>query len=118
MVLLFNDEEEYKLLQKELDEIKTKRMIYNEESDVKEDIWRNIELIKVYTKEPGKKPSYPPFALKKGSIIRNMAKHIHKDFIRKFRFARVWGRSAKFGGMRTGLDHRLEDDDIVEMHLQ
>lgn len=117
MVLLFNSSKEYEILQKELADIPVRRIIYNKRSDVREDIWRNIGLIKVYTKEPGKKPSYPPFALKKGSTIKDMAEHIHKDFIRKFRFARVWGKSAKFDGQQVGLDHRLADDDIVEVHL-
>jgi ribosome-interacting GTPase 1 len=119
MVLLFNDEDEYKLLQKELADVETKKIIYNPNNNIKDDIWRNIELIKVYTKEPGKKPSYPPFALKKGNTIGDMAKHIHKDFIKKFRFARVWGKSAKFGGgQQVGLNHKLTDDDIVEIHLK
>jgi hypothetical protein len=118
IVLLFNTEEEYKLLQKELSDIGIKRIIYNPNNNIKEDIWRSVGLIKIYTKEPGKKPSYPPFALKKGSTIENMAKHIHKDFIKRFKFARVWGKSAKFGGQRCGITHKLEDDDIVEIHLK
>jgi len=118
MVLLFNNEEEYKLLQKELRDVGTKRIIYNPNNNIKEDIWRNSGLIKVYTKEPGKKPSYPPFALTKSATIENMAKHVHKDFIKKFRFARVWGRSAKFPGQQVGITHRLKDDDIVELHMK
>jgi len=118
MVLLFNSEAEYKLLQRELADIDVKRIIYNEKNDIKEDIWRNIGLIKVYTKEPGKKPSYPPFALKKGSTIRDMAEYIHKDFIKKFRFARIWGKSAKFSSQQVGIEHKLKDDDIVEIHMK
>jgi len=118
IVLLFNNEEEYKLLQKELVDIDTKRIIYNEKNNIKEDIWRNVGLIKVYTKEPGKKPSYPPFPLKKGSTIKDMAEHIHKDFVKKFRFARVWGKSAKFDGQQVGIEHKLKDNDIVEIHMK
>ena len=70
VVLLFRSQEEYKILQKELSEITAKKIIYNENNDIKEDIWRNLDIIKVFTKEPGKKPSYPPFAVKKGSRIK------------------------------------------------
>ncbi|MBW2996358.1 TGS domain-containing protein [Candidatus Woesearchaeota archaeon] len=118
VVLLFRNQDEYKILQKELSEITAKKIIYNEKNDVKEDIWRNLDIIKVYTKEPGKKPSFPPFAVKKGSKIEDMAKHVHKDFVKKFRFARVWGKSAKHDGQRVGIDHRLKDDDIVELHMK
>jgi hypothetical protein len=86
---------------------------------LKDKIWDTLGLIKVYTKEPGKKVRKDePVCLKKGSKISDMAVHIHKDFIRKFRFARVWGDSAKFPGQRVGLRHTLKDDDIVEMHLK
>jgi uncharacterized protein len=75
--------------------------------------------MKIYTKEPGKKPRMDrPLCVKKGSTIRDMAAQIHKDFIRKFRFARVWGKSARFAGQQVGLDHPLEDEDIVEIHLR
>jgi small GTP-binding protein len=118
VVLLFKDVKEYGILQKELDEVKVKKIIYNEKNDIKEDIWRNLNIIKVYTKEPGKKPSYPPFAVDKGSTIRDMAAHVHKDFIKKFKFARVWGKSAKHDGQQVGIDHKLQDDDIVELHMK
>jgi small GTP-binding protein len=118
VVLLFNNEDEYKILQKELDDINVKKMIYNENSNIKDDIWKNLNIIKVFTKEPGKKPSFPPFALDKGATIKDMAVHIHKDFVRKFRFARVWGKSAKFDGQQVGINHKLKDDDIIEVHLK
>jgi len=85
---------------------------------LKDEIWKALGLIKIYTKEPGKKPRIDePLCLKKGSTIRDMALHLHKDFLKKFRFAKVWGKSAHFGGQTCGLSHKLEDDDIVEIHL-
>jgi ribosome-interacting GTPase 1 len=93
----------------------------NEEDikNIKDEIWRHIPFIKVYTKEPGKRVKKDePVCLKKGAIIEDMAVHIHKDFIKKFRFARVWGKSAKFDGQQIGLKHKLKDDDIVEVHLK
>ena len=55
---------------------------------------------------------------KEGATIEDMAKRLHKDFIKKFKFARVWGKSAKFGGQMCGLKHILEDEDVVEVHLK
>ncbi|MBW2989679.1 TGS domain-containing protein [Candidatus Woesearchaeota archaeon] len=86
---------------------------------LKDELWKNLNLIKVYTKEPGKKAKKDePICLKKGAVIEDMAVHIHKDFIKKFRFARVWGSSAKFNAQMCGLRHRLKDEDIVEVHLK
>jgi len=75
-------------------------------------------MIKVYTKEPGKKPKFPPIALKKDSTIKDLAKEIHQDFIKKFKFARVSGNSVKHQNQRCGLNHKLEDEDIVELHIK
>ena len=84
---------------------------------IKRNIWEKISLIRVQTKQPGKKPDWPPVALKKGATIRHLAEIIHKDFIRRFRFARVWGKSAKFKGQSVGMDHCLTDRDVVEFHM-
>jgi len=118
MVWLYNSTEEKKLLQKELSGISTPKLDYHQEKNSRELIWNNLNIIKVYTKEPGKKPTYPPVALKKDSAIKDMAEKIHKDFIKKFRFARIWGKSAKFPGQQVGIEHQLEDEDIVELHLK
>ncbi len=86
--------------------------------ELKDSTWKHLGKIKVYTKEPGKKSRMDePVCLEKGSTVEDMAVNIHKDFIKKFKFARVWGKSAKFEGMMAGLKHKLKDDDIVEFHL-
>ena len=90
---------------------------YNIE-EVKEKIWNNLNLIYVYTKTPGKERDYPPIALKKGSTIKDLAFHVHKDFIKKFNFAKVWGKSAKYPGMKCSIKHVLESGDIVELHTK
>ena len=86
--------------------------------DLKESIWSKLNLIWVRTKTPGKKPDWPPVALKMGSCVKDLAENIHKDFIRRFRFARIWGRSVKHDSTNVGLDHILEEADIVELHLK
>lgn len=118
IVLLFKTPKEKELLDKELYNVSIRKIIYNNEENFKEIIWNNLDIIKVYTKMPGKKVSYPPVALKKNSCIEDLAEIVHKDFIQKFRFARVWGKSAKFKSQQVSLNHRLEDDDIVELHLK
>ena len=81
-------------------------------------IWKSLDIIKVYTKQPGKSPDYPPVALDKGSIVRDLAKTVHKDFLKNFKYAVINGSSAKFKDQRVGLNHKLADDDIIEFHVK
>src|SRR3989344_9068928 len=118
LIITFKEKDELKLIDTELYNIDIHRIYYYNQDDIKDLIWRNLNLIKVYTKQPGKEKDFPPVALKKRSIIRDLAMHIHKDFFRKFDFARVWGKGSKFNGQRVGLNHKLEDDDVVEVHLK
>jgi ribosome-interacting GTPase 1 len=86
---------------------------------VKDNIWKSLDLIRIYTKEPGRgAKKSEPLTLKKGDSIKHMAEKIHKDFIRKFKFARIWGKSAKYPGITVGLEHKLIDEDIVEIHIR
>ena len=86
--------------------------------DLKQRIWKELNLIYIYTKSPGKTKNYPPIALKKGSTVRHTAAEVHKDFIKKFKFARIWGPSAKHKGANVGLDHKLKEGDVIELHLK
>ncbi len=118
VILTFNTPEDKKLLDKELANINVKRIIYNDEEKFEEKIWSSLDIIKVYTKQPGKPKDYPPVALEKGSTIQKLAEIVHKDFVRNFKYARVTGKSVKFENMRCGLNHVLQDEDIVEFHIK
>ncbi len=85
---------------------------------VKEALYELAGIIRVFTKSPGEEPAYPPIPMKKGSTVLDVAKKVHKEFAKNFRYARVWGRSVKFPGQRVGADHVLEDGDIVEIHIR
>ncbi|MCE4620551.1 MAG: GTP-binding protein [Desulfurococcales archaeon] len=79
-------------------------------------IFKVLGIIRVYTKQPNKEPDPDPLILEKGSTVLDAARRIHKDLARKFRYAKVWGPSAKYPGQRVGADHVLEDGDIIEVH--
>ena len=86
--------------------------------DLKTAIWTKLELIWVRTKLPGKKADWPPISLEIGSTVKDLAGYVHKDFIERFRFARIWGKSVKHNAATVGLDHVLGEGDIVELHLK
>ncbi len=79
-------------------------------------LFEMLEVIRVYSKPPGKKADLTtPFILKHGATVLEAAEAIHKDFGEKLRYARLWGRN-EYQGQMIGRDHVLEDGDIVELH--
>lgn len=86
---------------------------------LKELIFEKLSLIRVFMKEPGKKADTDiPLIIFKGASVRDICIKLHRDFVSKFRFCRVWGRSSKFPGQKLKLKHILEDNDILEIHLK
>jgi ribosome-interacting GTPase 1 len=117
IVLLFHTAEEKMMLNKELLDVDRPRLIYNHQEHFPDLIWRHLSLVKIFTKQPGKKKETRPLALKKGAMVKDVASIVHKDFLKHFRFARIYGNNAKFEGQMVGLDYVLQDDDVVELHL-
>ena len=87
--------------------------------ELKDMIFEKLNFIRIYLKEVGKKPDLAePLIMFKGCTIRAVCNKLHKDFVTKFRFARVWGKSAKFDGQSfRKLDKGLQDEDILELHI-
>jgi len=84
---------------------------------LKQEMVEKLDLIRVYTKAPGKEPDFTrPFAMKKGSTVEDLAGRIHKDFLEKMKSARVWGK-AVYDRQLVQRDYVLQDGDIVEIHI-
>jgi hypothetical protein len=82
-------------------------------------LFRTIEIIRIYTKEPSnREPSPKPFTLKKGATLQDLAKSIHGEFVKDFAFARVWAKRLVFSPQKVGLNFVLEDEDVVEIHTK
>ena len=74
-------------------------------------------VIRVYTKVPGKEPNKAaPFVLPKMTTLGELAGKIHKDFVSKLKFAKIWG-TAVFDGQMVQKDYFLQDGDVVEIHM-
>jgi ribosome-interacting GTPase 1 len=80
-------------------------------------IFDSLQILRVYTKTPGKKADFnDPVILKVGSTLLQAAKEIHKDFARNLKFARVWGEGV-FDGQMVQKDFVLKDGHVVEFHI-
>jgi uncharacterized protein len=121
IVLVYKSEEELEQLKNILAGFRIRRQYIEIRRDddtdkIKGEIWNMLGLIRIYCKEPGKKPESKAMVLRYGSNVENAASNIHKDFLKYFRFARVWG-SAKYPGEKVGGDYVLKDRDILEIHM-
>ncbi|MEX0766090.1 MAG: TGS domain-containing protein [bacterium] len=75
-----------------------------------------LRVIRVYSKPPGKKVDREaPFILKRGATVLDAAEAIHKEFVEKLKFARLWS-GQHYQGQMVGRDHVLQDGDIIEIH--
>jgi len=116
---VIKNDEDLEFVRKEID-THDKKFIVCSSSDLdifKRRIWEALGLIKVYTKEPGKKHGDRPVALKKGATIEKLGNIIHNDFIKKFRYAKVIRPNDKVKELRAGLSFVLKDNDIVEFRI-
>ena len=87
-------------------------------------LFEQLDIIRIYTKIPGKKVDLtsPPFVLKHGSTVLDAARAVHRDFVHTLKFAKIWSsekslRSVKYDGQMVERTHRLEDGDILELHV-
>jgi uncharacterized protein len=92
--------------------------------ELRQKIFGELEIIRIYTKIPGKKAdlSSPPFVLKNGSTVLDAARAVHREFVHSLKFAKIWSaekskRSIKYDGQMVERTHQLEDGDILELHI-
>lgn len=88
--------------------------------ELKELIFKKLDFIRLYLKEIDKKPDLEePLIMKNGNTLKGLCSKLHKDFIEKFKFARIWGKSVKFDSQKIlKLDHKLHDKDVIELHMK
>lgn len=79
-------------------------------------MWDELNLVRIYTKPRKSPPDYEsPVVLRRGRCtVENFCNAIHREIFKQFKYAMVWGTSAKHPrGQRVGGDHVLEDEDCV-----
>jgi ribosome-interacting GTPase 1 len=79
-------------------------------------IFNLLGITRIYTKEPGKEPAKDPIVCKNGITVGDLARTIHNDFYDRFKYARIWGPSAKFDNEKVGLERVLLDGTIIQLY--
>jgi hypothetical protein len=86
---------------------------------VKNVIFDSLDFIRVYLKPQGGPADMDePMIVSWGTDVGDICDKLHRDFRRKFRYSQIWGDSAKHPGQRAGLDHMLEDGDLVTLIIE
>ncbi len=84
---------------------------------LREQVFAALDVIRVYTKLPGKAPDMDePYVLPAGSTALDAVNAVHREFTDRLKYIRIWG-SGKFDGQQVPSTHVLADRDIVEIHL-
>jgi len=81
-------------------------------------IYGLFEIIRVFTRAPGKAHDLPlRLLLPENSKLEDLAEKVHKDFKEKLKYARVWGK-AVYEGQMVQRDYIIQDGDVVELHFR
>ncbi|MBN1390161.1 MAG: GTP-binding protein [Candidatus Thermoplasmatota archaeon] len=86
---------------------------------IRRTIYEKLGFMRIYLKPHGGPADMEdPLVILKGSSVRAVCEHLHRDFVELFRFALVWGPSAKYPGQVVGINHTLMDEDIVTVVIR
>lgn len=84
--------------------------------EAKDFVYDHLDFMQVFLKPRGEEADLEePLIIKEGSDVGMVCDILHREFRKKFRYAQVWGTSAKFPGQTVGIDHVLEDGDILSI---
>jgi ribosome-interacting GTPase 1 len=78
--------------------------------------YHHLDILRVYTKIPGKKRETKPIVLPEGSVVEDAARKVHKElFVERFRSAVILRDNDKIKRRTVGLNYPLQDGDILQL---
>ncbi|KAL8722370.1 MAG: hypothetical protein Q9225_001160 [Loekoesia sp. 1 TL-2023] len=84
--------------------------------DVVERCWHELQLFRIYTKRKGEEPDFSEaLIVRNNSSIEDVCDQVHRTLKETFKYAMVWGASARHVPQRVGLSHMVADEDVVSI---
>jgi uncharacterized protein len=81
-----------------------------------EQIWKHLNLLRVYTKKRGELPDFDEgLIIRNGATVEHCCHAIHRSLVEDFKYALVWGSSAKHNPQRVGLHHTVNNEDVIQV---
>jgi small GTP-binding protein len=77
-------------------------------------VWELTGLLRVFARRPGSEEA-DPLAMMPGATVADVAGAVHGELGARCRGAHIWGSSARSPGQFVGREHRVADDDVVEV---
>ncbi|MHA2353762.1 MAG: GTPase [Candidatus Thorarchaeota archaeon] len=79
-------------------------------------LYDHLDILRIYTKIPGKRREDKPIVLPEGAIVEDAAAKVHKElFVERFRAAVIFRANDKIKRRQVGLSYPLEDGDILQL---
>ncbi len=83
---------------------------------LKEEIYKRLDFVRIYMRRRTGETDYEePMIIRNGSSVLEVCNKVHRNIKDEFRYAMIWGKSAKFGGQRVGITHKLMDEDVITL---
>ena len=87
--------------------------------ELKDRLFEELGFIRIFMKPQGKAADMEEaLIIRYGASVGDVCDRLHRDFRKRFRYAQIWGTSAKHEGQRAGLDHIMDDNDILTLVLK
>jgi len=81
---------------------------------LKEKIYEKLNFIRIYMRPKGGETDFKePLIAREGDSVEDICNKLHRSMKKQFRYGLIWGKSVKFGGQRVGLDHIVQDEDVL-----
>ncbi|UCG69884.1 MAG: GTP-binding protein [Thermoplasmata archaeon] len=82
--------------------------------ELRKEIYNKLDFIRIFMKPQRQKTDYEePLVIRKHSTVGDVCDIIHRTFKKRFRYANIWGESAKFPGQTVGMRHVLHEGDVL-----
>ena len=79
-------------------------------------LYEHLDILRVYTKIPGKQRERKPIVLPEGSKVEDAAGKVHKElFVERFRAAVILRANDKIKRRTVGLNYPLQDGDVLQL---
>lgn len=80
-------------------------------------LYNHLDILRVYTKIPGRKRETKPIVLPEGSVVEDAAQKVHKElFVERFKSAVIIRDQDKIKRRTVGLNYPLVDGDVLQLN--
>lgn len=85
-------------------------------TDVVDRAWQELNLMRIYTKRRGVQPNFSEaLIVRQDATVEDVCDQVHRSLKESFKYALVWGASARHVPQRVGLGHVVADEDVISI---